>query len=192
MTLDRNVKIIAFVGLAGSGKSAAAEYLASKDYPKVYFGGVMYELMKQTGIEQGEENERKFRVEIRKEIGADFAAKEIVKQIHGLVGAGQKRIVADGLYSWDEYKIMKREFPGELTIVAVVSPKRQRHNRLTTRPERPLTNTEANERDWSEIEDIQKGGPIAIADYYVINDSDLDNLHAQIDAVLEETGFNKS
>lgn len=191
MPSPNNAKILAFVGLAGSGKSAAADYLASKDYPKVYFGGVVYDLMKLAGIEQGEENEKKFRVDIRKSKGPDFAAKEIIEQIQGLIGAGQKRIIADGLYSWDEYKIMKRAFPGELTVVAVVSPKRKRHNRLTTRPERPLTNVEANERDWSEIEDIQKGGPIAIADYYIINDGDLDNLHVQIDSILEQVDFSQ-
>lgn len=179
------------MGLAGSGKSAAAEYLADKDYPKVYFGGVIYEAMKRAGVEQGEENEKKFRVDIRKREGVDFVAKQIVEQIRGLIGAGQKRIIADGLYSWDEYKTMKREFPGELTVVAVVSPKRQRHNRLTTRPERPLTNTEANQRDWSEIEDIQKGGPIAIADYYVINDGDIEKLYSQIDSILDEIEFRK-
>lgn len=184
-----NVKIVAFVGLSGSGKSAAVDYLCDKGYPKVYFGGVLYDAMRDAGIERTQKNENEFRLNIRKQEGDDFIVKRIIQQIHGLIDAGQHRIIADGLYSWPEYLAMKREFPGELTVVAVVTPKRLRHQRLAVRPERPLTNAEANERDWREIEDIQKGGPIAIADHFIINDSDLAHLHQQIDKELSDIRF---
>jgi dephospho-CoA kinase len=84
---------------------------------------------------------------------------------------------------------MKREFPGELTVVAVVTPKHLRHHRLTQRPIRPLTDAEANQRDWSEIENLEKGGPIAIADHYIINNGDLDHFHQQIDDELDHINF---
>jgi dephospho-CoA kinase len=35
MTEHENLKIIALVGLAGSGKSTAVEYFTEKGYPKV-------------------------------------------------------------------------------------------------------------------------------------------------------------
>lgn len=184
-----NVKIVAFVGLTGSGKSSAVDYLTDKGYPKVYFGGVIYDAMDAAGIERTQENEKEFRVAIRKQEGEDFAAKRIIQQIHDLIDAGQRRIVADGIYSWTEYKIMKQEFPGELTVFAVVAPKHLRHHRLTMRPERPLTVEEANRRDWAEIEDIQKGGPIAIADHYIINNGNLDHFHEQIDTELDHIKF---
>jgi dephospho-CoA kinase len=190
MSEQKKVKIVAFVGLTGSGKSVAVDYLTDKGYPKVYFGGVFYEAMKEAGLTPGDWSvENVFRKEIREREGKDFVVKRIVKQIHDLIGAGQHRVVADGLYSWTEYKILKQEFPGELTVVAVVSPKHLRHHRLTMRPERPLTSQEANERDWREIEDIEKGGPIAIADYFIHNDGDLEHLQKQIDEALEHTDF---
>ena len=46
-----HAKIIALVGLAGSGKSSAVEYLTKKGFPKVYFGGVIYKAMEEAGIE---------------------------------------------------------------------------------------------------------------------------------------------
>ena len=95
----------------------------------------------------------------------------------------------DGLYTWTEYRILKREFPGEMIVIAVVAPKKLRHRRLAIRPERPFTQEEADKRDWAEIENLEKGGPIAIADHYVMNDSDLENLHKQIDVILEEIEF---
>ena len=167
MKHHENVKIIAFVGLAGSGKSTAVDYLTHKGYPKVYFGGVIYDAMREAGIEITPESQTTFREEIRKQEGNDFVVKRIIKQIRGLIDAGQHRIIADGLYTWSEYKIMKHEFPGELTVVAVVAPRHVRHHRLANHPERPFTEAEASTRDWTEIENLEKGGPIAIADYYI-------------------------
>ena len=184
-----NVKIVAFVGLTGSGKSSAVDYLTHKGYPKVYFGGVILDAMTKAGLEHTQENERPFREELREREGKDFVVNRIVTQIRGLIDAGQRRIIADGLYTWTEYKILKKEFPGELTVVAVVTPKHLRHHRLTMRPIRPLTTEEANQRDWAEIENLEKGGPIAIADHYIMNDGNLDRFHEQIDTELEHIKF---
>jgi len=189
MITNQKTKIIAFVGLPGAGKSVAVDYITEKGYPKVYFGGVILEAMTEAGLEHTQENEKPFREEIRVREGKDFVVNRIITQLHGLIAAGQHRIVADGLYSWTEYKVLKREFPGELSVVAIVAPKRLRHRRLLTRPIRPLTQTEADQRDWAEIENLEKGGPIAIADHYIINDGDLDNVYKQIDKVLEEIEF---
>ena len=186
---DQNIKIIAFVGLPGSGKSEAVEYLTEKGHPKVYFGGVVLDAMTTAGIEHTPENEQPFREELRVREGKDFVAKRIIEELHRLIDAGQKRIVADGLYTWTEYKLLKHEFPGELIVVAVVAPKHIRHHRLTIRPLRPLTIEEANDRDWAEIENLEKGGPIAIADHYIVNDGSLEELHEQIDDILSSVKF---
>lgn len=185
-----NAKIVAFVGLAGSGKSTAVDYLTEKDIPKVYFGGIFYEAMKEAGITPGDwEPENKFRKEIREREGKDFIVNRAVKQLQDLIDAGQHRLIADGLYSWTEYRILKRAFPGELTVVAVVAPKKLRHHRLANRPERPMTSQQVDQRDWHEIEDIEKGGPIAIADYFIMNDGSMEKMHDQLDTILREIDF---
>lgn len=189
MKHHENLKIIAFVGLAGSGKSTAVDYLTQKSYPKVYFGGVILEEVKKRGLELTQANEQPIREELREKEGKDFVVKRIIKQIHDLVAAGQHRIIADGLYTWTEYKALKHEFPGELTVVAVTAPRHLRHHRLTQRPVRPLSEREADQRDWAEIENLEKGGPIAIADYFISNDRDLQHLHDQIDSVVKSIDF---
>lgn len=189
MDYNNSVKIIAFVGLAGAGKSAAVDYLTEKGFPRVYFGGVVLDAMTEAGLEHTQENEKPFREELRAREGKDFVAKRIITQIHGLIDAGQRLIVADGLYSWTEYKSLAHEFPGELNIVAIVTPKKIRHHRLLSRPVRPLTQKEAEDRDWAEIENIEKGGPIAIADHYVINDGTMEHMHEQIETVLKDIDF---
>lgn len=186
---DTGTKILAIVGLTGSGKSEVVNYVTEKGVPKVYFGGIILNAMKEAGIEWTAENEKKFREDIRAQEGKDFVVNRIVKEIRDLINAGQHRIVADGLYTWTEYKILKHEFPGELAVTAVVAPKTLRHRRLTNRPIRPLTIEEANSRDWAEIENLEKGGPIAIADHYLTNEGSLDTLHKQVDQLLDETHF---
>ncbi len=182
-------KLIAFVGLAGSGKTVAAQYVKDRGIPVVYFGDIIRRAMEQEGIETTWENQQEFREAIRKREGNDFVALQAIKQIRDLFQAGQHKIVLDGLYTWTEYKTLKHEFPGELIVVAVVSPKHLRIQRMGKRPIRPLTPEQVNQRDWAEIENLEKGGPIAIADHFISNDGSLDALHEQLDGVLQETGF---
>lgn len=189
MSDAKNVKIIAFVGMPGAGKSSAVDYVTAKGYPKVYFGGVVLQALKDAGLEQTPANERMMREKLRQEEGPDVIVARIAQQLRDLIAAGQRRIIADGLYSWTEYKYLKHAFPGEMNLVAILAPRSLRHRRLSKRPVRPLQPQEALERDWAEIEKLEKGGPIAIADHYIINTGDLTHLYTQIDRELDSLAF---
>ena len=80
-----------------------------------------------------------------------------------------KKIVLDGLYSWEEYEILSKEFSNLLILCIYASPK-IRYQRLEVRPDRPFKPEEARKRDIDEIVSTNKGGPIALADYLIIND----------------------
>ena len=191
MMNDDSIKIIAVVGMSGSGKSVVVDYLTEKGFPKVYFGGIIYKEMKRRGIEitSDGESEKQFREMIRETEGKDWVVKQVIEETINLINAGQKRIVLDGLYSWTEYKILKKEFPGQLTVLAVVVPKALRHFRVGKRPERPFNTKEIQERDRSEVENLEKGGPIAMADYYVLNDDSVAKLHNDVDVILDRIEF---
>ena len=191
-TSEHSCKIIALVGLAGSGKSSAVEYLTEKGFPKIYFGGVIYKAMDEAGIEKTWDNQQQFREEIRRREGKDFVIKRVIKNIHDLINAGQNKLVLDGLYTWSEYKFLKHEFPGQVVVIAIVTPKYLRYQRMAKRIERPMQPHEVDQRDWSEIENLEKGGPIAIADYFIINDGSLEQLHQKIDAATHDAHFCKS
>lgn len=191
MTEKHSTKILAFVGLAGSGKSSAIDYLTEKGFPKVYVGGLIVQGVIDQGLEPNQENERKYREEMRAEHGKEVFMKQAIIEMKKLVEAGQHKIVLDGLYTWTEYKLLKHEFPGELVTVAIVTPKHKRYQRMAQRDFRPLQPHEVDERDWAEIENIEKGGPIAIADYFVHNDGDIDKLYAQLDNILKDIRFIK-
>lgn len=184
MTEQTNIRLLALVGMPGAGKTEAVDYIASKGWPKVYFGGIVYDEMKQAGVEITAESQQAFREQLRAQNGKDYIARRAIEEIRKLIAAGQHNIVLDGVYSWSEYKALKHEFHHEFEVVAIVAPKHVRHHRLANRPERPFTEDEATHRDFTEIENIEKGGPIAIADHYIVNAGSLDELHHKIDDVM--------
>ncbi len=118
-----------------------------------------------------------------------MVVKQVIQEVKNLIKAGQKRIVLDGVYSWTEYVILKKEFPGELVFVALVLPKKLRYKRVAERPDRPFTYQEIVERDRSEIENLEKGGPIAAADYYILNDGTIEETNKKLDGILKEIEF---
>ena len=56
-----------------------------------------------------------------------------------------------------------------LVLLAVVTNSGVRKERLATREIRPLTAEQVDSRDRAEIENLEKGGPIAKADYFILN-----------------------
>ena len=52
-----SIKIIAFVGMSGSGKSSAVDFLKQKNIPQVYFGGVVLHALEEANMEINEKNE---------------------------------------------------------------------------------------------------------------------------------------
>jgi hypothetical protein len=57
---------------------------------------------------------------------------------------------------------------------------------LARREIRPLTEAESNSRDIAEIENLNKGGPIAIADYLLVNDGDEAAFQTQLELMYRK------
>ena len=177
-------KIIAIVGMCGSGKSVASEYLENElNYKKVYFGGVTMKKLKEANLEVNAENEKMMREKLRKELGMAAYAKVLLPEIKEL--AKENNVVLDGLYSWSEYKVLIEEIPN-LKLISITADKDLRYQRLTEREIRPLTNIEAQNRDLSEIENIEKAPPIAYADYYILNNSTIEEYINRLNEILKE------
>lgn len=180
-----DIKVIALVGMPGAGKSFGVEYLESKGFPSVYFGGITIDEVKARGLEVNEVNEKMVREDIRAKEGLGAYAQRIIAKIDALAADGHKVIIADGLYSWTEYKTFKDRFGNDALIIAIAAPRHIRHERLATRPVRPLTNEEVTAREYAEIENLEKGGPIANADFTIVNDGTTEELQANLDNALK-------
>lgn len=177
-------KIIAIVGMCGSGKSVACDYLENLGYKKVYFGGVTMDKLKEIGLEITPDNEKMMREKLRQDLGMGAYAKVLLPKIKEL--SINNNVVLDGLYSWDELVILNNEF--KMTTIAVVEDKKLRYERLEKRIVRPFSKSDAIKRDISEIENIAKAGPIAYADYYIFNNSTINDFHNRLAEILNDLG----
>jgi dephospho-CoA kinase len=176
------VKVVSIVGMAGAGKSEVARVFKEHGFEKVRFGDITDEELKNRGLEPSEENERSIRQQLRKEHGMAAYAKLNLPRIDSSLKSSN--VVVDGLYSWEEYILFKEYYGGQFIIVAVWASAATRHGRLAHRAERPLTLEEAASRDKSEIENINKGGPIAMADFTIVNEASLEELEEETKRVL--------
>jgi len=176
------MKVVAIVGMVGAGKSEVARVFEKSGFNKVRFGDITEEEIRNRGLELNEENERHIREELRKEHGMSAYAKLNLPRIDASLKSSN--VVVDGLYSWEEYTLLKDRYGARLSTVAVWSSQATRHARLRNRAKRPLTFEEAANRDKAEIENINKGGPIAMADFAIVNEASLKELERETERVL--------
>jgi dephospho-CoA kinase len=174
--------------MPGAGKSLCARHLEAKGYFQYRFGSIVVDEVSRRGLPLNPENERIVREEFRAKEGMDAIARRALPILRQALQR-QNCIVIDGLYSWSEYKTLRGELGGDLTVVAVISERALRYARLTERVERPLTLEEAERRDYLEIERLEKGGPIALADYTLLNNDAPDLLLDALDALIERLDF---
>lgn len=185
MLFNEKPRALALVGMPGAGKTMCAKYLESRGFYQFRFGGIVTDEVERRGLPITPENERLVREEFRHNEGMDAIAKRALPQ---LKRAWDQRntIIIDGLYGFSEYKLLHDEFGGDMIVVAVVCSRRLRYERLTTRAERPLTIEEAVQRDIQEIEKLEKGGPIAMADFTLVNNDTPEMLLGHLDQILTE------
>ena len=180
----KNLNLIAIVGLTGSGKSEVTSILEKENYHKIRFGDITEELILQAGKEINETNERAAREGLRREHGMAAYAKLNLPKIEAARNEG-KKVVIDGLYSWEEYKVLKQQFP-ELFILSIQTSPLTRYDRLSKREQRPLTGEESLSRDFSEIENINKAGPISMAEATILNESSKEDLRKEVHKLTRE------
>ncbi len=178
------MKVVSIVGMAGAGKTEVAKLFESHHFARIRFGDLTDDEIKKRRLPPGEASERLARESLRREHGMAAYAKLNLPRIESALKASP--VVIDGLYSWEEYIYLKDYYGDDFTLVAVWAPPKVRYQRLMSRPERPLTLEQAVSRDRAEIENSNKGGPIAMADFTIINVSNLEDLKKEVERIIKE------
>ena len=172
------MKVVAIVGMTGSGKSEVARVFEGNGFNRIRFGDLTDEEVARRGLKLNEDNERNVRELLRKEHGMAAYAKLNLPGIEAALKSGP--VVIDGLYSWEEYLFLKERFGTDFVVVAVWASPLTRYHRLAHRRERPLTPEDAASRDKAELENMNKGGPIAMADFTLNNEGSIDELKERV------------
>lgn len=185
-------KLVCITGLPGSGKSVVADYFVTKGFEFVRFGQITLDIVKAKGIEPTEAIEKKIRENIRKKHGMAAYAKLNLPKLKKIIKA--KNVVVDGLYSYQEYELLLKHFGKNIILVAVFAPPSLRHNRISKRKpakndsalrNHPFTKKEAYARDMAELNNLNKGPAIALADYTILNTKDRKFLLKQAREILQ-------
>lgn len=178
--------VIALVGMPGSGKGTCTDYLHDTySWPLIHFGNMLYEEVQRRGLDNVKD-ETFVREDMRKKEGKAVFAKHVARKVEQYRSEGAKVVVLDGLYSWSEYKYLLSKFGDTLTVIAVAAPKKVRRERVLHRKDahRKYTLEQLIEREYGEIENLEKGGPIAYADYTIVNDGTPQDMTSKLDAIL--------
>ena len=176
------MKVVAIVGMTGAGKSEVSRVFEDNGFIRIRFGDVTDDELSKRGLEPDEKNERYIREFIRKEYGMSAYAKLNLPRIDSALK--HSVVVIDGLYSWEEYTFLKAYYGEDFCLIAVWASPPTRYARLSNRLNRRLTLEEAASRDWAEVENVNKGGPIAMANFTIVNESSLENLKKEAKRIL--------
>lgn len=181
--------VLAVVWMCGTGKSEVVSCIEQKaTIQKIYFGGFVLEEVKKRYGTLTPEFERIVREDMRAEHWFAAVAHLALPAIYTALDAG-KDVLIDGLYSFSEWVLLRDMFGEKFITLAVHAPKPVRYARMEKRPVRPFTQEEVDRRDFTEISFIEKWGPIAVADWHIVNDGSLHELHWKIDAILDQLVF---
>ena len=184
-------KIVFVVGMAGSGKSIVSDELVKRGFAYVRFGQIVIDEIKKRELEINETSEKMIREELRKKHGMGALATLNMQKFDEFLK--KSNVVGDGLYSWTEYKILKEKYGDMMYVLAVYASPSLRYERLENRASendvdsrfRSIPKEKSKSRDYSEIEDIEKGGPIAMADFTIINTGTIEDVEIQLEPILK-------
>ena len=180
-------KILAIVGMPGSGKSEAADHFRKLGLPVISFSEIVKKTIESKKLPDTLEVHHNARQELRDKYGYEAMALLSHKKITEALKK-HKLIVLEGMRSWEEYEYIKKHFPkAKVYILALYVDKQKRYERIKNRAFR--SNLRGEERDLDEMLQTHMGPTIAYADYLIKNNFSLEDFYHKLDEVYREIYF---
>lgn len=178
------MRVVATVGMPGSGKGEFADVADDLGYPVVRMGDVIREEADRRGVEASDANLGAIATELREAHGDDVIARRCVDVVED---RGADVVVIDGIRGIDEVATFREAFGDDLVLVAVEAPFETRLDRLDDRgrsddvaSEEALHQRDERERGYGMDEAIEA------ADTLITNDGSLGAFRARSRELLRE------
>ncbi|HID25347.1 MAG TPA: flagellar hook-basal body complex protein FliE [Thermoplasmata archaeon] len=175
------MRVIAFTGMPGSGKSEAVKVAKKLGINVVRMGDCVWEEVKKRGLELNDENVGRVADEMRKKHGMDIWARRTL----GKIERSQDKIVIDGIRNMEEMDFFRKELGKDFLLVAIHASPETRYKRLLERKrdDDTLSVDKVKERDARELR-WGLGILIALADVIIINEGFLEEFKTKIKTLL--------
>jgi len=175
------MKVIAFTGMPGSGKSEAVKVAIEMGIPVVRMGDCVWEEVKRRGLEINDENVGRIANEMREKYGKDIWAKRTFEKID----PSWDTVVIDGIRNIEEVEFFREKLGKDFTLVAIHASPETRYRRLMERRREDDSTTleKIKERDERELR-WGIGVVIAMADVIIVNEGSLDEFREEVENTL--------
>ncbi|RKX48292.1 MAG: hypothetical protein DRP25_07625, partial [Thermotoga sp.] len=109
------MKVIAFTGMPGSGKSEAVKVAREMRIPVIRMGDCVWEEVRKRGLELNDENVGRIANEMREKYGKDIWAKRTFEKID----PSWDIVVIDGIRNIEEVDFFREKLGKDFTLIAI-------------------------------------------------------------------------
>ncbi len=182
--------ILGLVGTPGSGKSAVTDYIIQNYGGSQFrFSDYLSHVLQKMNITKSRENMIKLSVILRKEFGEDLFSHAVASDA---IRSEDSLVLVDGIRRPEDLTAF-RPLPN-FKLIAVNADANIRYERMRHRGEKVgESNMTREEFETTEKAPTEITIPEAMtyADFVVMNDGGLEELHARIDEIMKEIGIEK-
>jgi len=177
------MKIIAFTGMPFSGKTEAVKIIKKMNINIIRMGDIVWEEVKKRGLKLTDKNVGFTANQMREEFGNTIWAIKTIEKIK--LKYKTPLIVIDGVRSCDEVDVFKKTLGTNFILIGITSSDDLRYKRALIRGRKDDSKilNKIKERDKREIawgiKDV-----IKLADIFVSNDGDLEDLRINIIGII--------
>ena len=174
------MKILLVTGMPGAGKEELLNVARTIDIPFLRMGDIVREFHATSGAAEKGLSVGQVANQERELHGKDIWAKRAIERMSGNI------FLVDGCRSLDEVNSY-RGLSKDVYIIGVHAPPKIRYERLVKRgrEDAPKDLKEFDERDTREMS-WGLGNLIALSDYLIVNDSDLETFQNKVRRTLED------
>ena len=181
------MKVIAFVGMPGAGKSEASGVAREMGLPVVVMGDVLRAEVRRQGLPPTDENTGAVANGLRKEEGMDAIAKRCIPEIEALQA---RVVVVDGIRGIAEVETFKKAFGDDFALVKIDAPFELRLERLRRR----ARSDDVGSADWLKQRDERElswgmGQAIDVAEKSVVNLDPIERFRDEVRSILRKEGI---